>query len=109
VLPRAVFSPVTRIFEGQPAGEAREGDAEDRDEVAEPIRSAWLWGDGWLRACAVRASRYAPSLDPQLFATRGGDDPIVSAELAALAAAAGGGLDSPLRAARAAAPEGKAC
>jgi ATP/ADP translocase len=109
VLPRAVFGPVTKIFEGRPAGGEEEGVAADRDEVAEPIRSAWRWGDAWLRACAVRASRYAPSLDSQLFATGGGDDPIVSAELAALAAADRRGVDSPSRAAGTAAPEGKAC
>jgi AAA family ATP:ADP antiporter len=84
VLPRAVFRPVTKIFESPPVDDERK-DAADRDDVAEPIRSAWLWGDGWLRACAVRASRHAPSLDPRLFATGGNEDPIVSAELAALA------------------------
>lgn len=84
VLPRAVFKPVTRIFEQVPAKEEAEGPAADRDDVAEPIRSAWLKGDGWLRACAVRASRHSPSLDPQLFGTGDVDDPIVKAELAAL-------------------------
>ena len=62
----------------------REGATADRDDLAASIRSAWRWGDGWLRACAVRASRHAPSIDPNLFATGGNDDPIVSAELAAL-------------------------
>ena len=87
VLPRAVFRPVIAIFEEKSVDDEREGPAADRDEVAEAIRSAWLSGDGWLRACAVRAARFAPSLDPQLFATGGNDDPIVKAELAALAAA----------------------
>ncbi len=109
VLPRAVFRPVTRIFEGKSVDDEREGVAADRDDVAEPIRSAWRWGDGWLRACAVRASRHAPSLDPQLFATGGDDDPIVSAELAALSAAGPRGFDSPPSAARTASPEGNAC
>ncbi len=83
VLPRAVFRPVSRVFEGTVA----EADVADRDDVAEPIRSAWRWGDDWLRACAVRASRFAPSLDPAIFETGGFKDPLVSAELAALAAA----------------------
>ena len=109
MLPRAVFRPVTRIFEEEAVDGEREGAAADRDDVAEAIRAAWQWGDGWLRACAVRASRFAPSLDPQLFATGGGDDPIVSAELAALAAAGPSGLDSPLRATKAASPGGNAC
>ena len=109
VLPRAVFRPVTKIFEGRPVGDEQERAAADRDDVAEPIRSAWRWGDGWLRACAVRASRHAPSLDSQLFATGGDDDPIVSAELAALSAAGPRGFESPPFAARAASPEGNAC
>jgi len=89
VLPRAVFRPVTKIFEPKLEGEEKEGDAADRDQVAEPVRSAWRSGDGWLRACAVRASRHAPSLEPDLFASGGNDDPLVSAELAALAALGG--------------------
>ena len=66
-----------------PAREEVEG-AAARDDVAGPIRSAWAKGDGWLRACAVRASRHSPSLDPELFRTGDVDDPIVKAELAAL-------------------------
>jgi hypothetical protein len=109
VLPRAVFRPVTRIFEEKSADDERKGATADHDDVAEAIRSAWLWGDGWLRACAVRASRFAPSLDPQLFATGGNDDPIVRAELAVLSDTGPGGLDSPLHPARTAVPEGNAC
>jgi len=86
VLPRAVFRPVARLFEPKPASDAPKEVAPDRDDVAEPIRYAWRLGDGWLRACAVRASRYAPSLDPELFASGGNDDPLVRAELAALSA-----------------------
>ena len=86
VLPRAVFRPVSRIFEGEAAVEEREGVAAEHDEVSESIRSAWRWGDSWLRACAVRASRYAPSLDRSVFETGGNEDPLVKAELAALSA-----------------------
>jgi ATP:ADP antiporter, AAA family len=109
VLPRAVFRPVTRVFEKKPADDANEGAPEDHDEVAESIRSAWLWGDGWLRACAVRASRHARSLDRTLFATGGADDPIVSAELAALSAAGPPGPGAPPHATRTAAPGGNSC
>jgi len=109
VLPRAVFRPVTRIFEVESVENERGDTSGDGDDVAEPIRSAWRWGDGWLRACAVRASPYAPSLDPQLFATGGTEDPIVSAELAALSAAGPRGVDSPPRAATSTSPEGTAC
>jgi hypothetical protein len=87
VLPRAIFRPVTKIFEPTPIRGEGEGAAGDRDDVAESIGSAWRWGDGWLRACAVRTARYAPSLDPGLFASGGLEDAIVSAELAALSAA----------------------
>lgn len=84
VLPRAVFRPVSRIFEGEAAVEEREGVTAEHDDVAESIRSAWRWGDGWLRACAVRASRHAPSLDRSIFEAGGNEDPLVKAELAAL-------------------------
>jgi hypothetical protein len=97
VLPRAVFRPVTRLFEG-PAAEA-EANASPPDAVSEPIRSAWRSGDAWLRACAVRASRHAPTLDAELFATGGGDEAIVTAEVAALSAAvlAAAAASAPLR------------
>jgi ATP/ADP translocase len=91
VLPRGVFRPVTRIFERKSADDEPGGASGDRDDLAESIRSAWVSGDGWQRACAVRASRHAPAIDPQLFATGGNDDPIVQAELAALSAAARAG------------------
>jgi hypothetical protein len=109
VLPRAVFRPVTRIFEEKPADDGGKGATADRDDVAEAIRAAWQWGDGWLRACAVRASRFAPSLDRQLFATGANDDPIVSAELAALSAVGPDALDLPRQRAKTALPEGNAC
>lgn len=109
VLPRAVFRPVTRIFERRPEGPDGKDASAERDDVAESIRSAWLWGDGWLRACAVRASRYAPSLDPELFATGGTADPIVRVELAALSAPDPRGVHSERPAAKAVSPEERRC
>jgi AAA family ATP:ADP antiporter len=109
VLPQAVFRPVTRMFEVKLVDDKPEGATEDRDDVAESIRSAWRSGDGWLRACAIRASRHAPSLDPQLFATGDNDDPVVRAELEALSAAGPRRVDSPPRGAGSASPGGNAC
>jgi hypothetical protein len=83
VLPRRVFRSVVRIFE-QDAKTAAE-DAADAGRLAEWIRFAWETGDAWLRACAVRASRHSPAFDRALFATGDGGDPIVRAELDALA------------------------
>jgi hypothetical protein len=87
VLPRAVFRPVTRLFEVMPAKKGHDESAAEAAALDEAIRTAWRLGDGWLRACAVRASRFAPSFDPELFVSGGGDDPLVTAELAALSAA----------------------
>ena len=84
VLPRAVFKPVSRIFEKE-AMESPEK-ASDPDQVAEWIRGAWETGDAWLRACAVRASRFASTFDRNRFATGDGGDPMVRAELEALSA-----------------------
>lgn len=109
VLPRRVFRPVTKIFEGKSVDNEKKRASADGEEVAEAIRSAWLWGDSWLRACAVRASRFAPTLDPKLFATGGNDDSIVSAELAALTSADRRVVDSPLHVARTVSSEGTAC
>jgi HEAT repeat protein len=82
VLPRAVFRTVSRIFEKEamaaPAG------VPDPDRLAEWIRVAWETGDAWLRACAVRASRHAPTFDRSRFATGDGGDKMVRAELEAL-------------------------
>src|SRR5262245_36598870 len=78
VLPRVVFKPVSRIFEKE-AVEPPEG-ASHTDPLAESIRGAWETGDAWLRACAVRASRFAPTFDRNRFATGDGGDPIVRAE-----------------------------
>jgi ATP/ADP translocase/HEAT repeat protein len=86
VLPRAVFKPVSRIFEKE-AMEPPRG-ASDPEQVAESIRGAWETGDAWLRACAVRASRFAPGFDRSRFAIGDGGDPTVRAELEALSAGA---------------------
>lgn len=91
VLPREVFRPVSRIFEESPAAPEAEEPAGERDDVAEPIRSAWKWGDAWLRACAVRAARFAPSLDRTIFEVGDQGDPLVRAELAALRGLGPGG------------------
>ena len=83
ILPHAIFRHVSKVFEEKPA-KGREAAAGENEPLAESIRLAWRSDDGWLRACALRASRHAPALDPGLFATGGGDDPLVLAELAAL-------------------------
>jgi len=87
VLPRAVFRPVTKIFEGKLVDES-EG-APDADSVAKWIGAAWRSQDAWLRACAVRASRCLPTFDPRLFATGGGDNPVFLAELEVLSSDGG--------------------
>jgi hypothetical protein len=87
VLPRSIFRHVSRVFEPKPS-QAPSNAAGEGDPLGEAIRIAWRSEDGWLRACAVRASRQAPDLDRDLFATGGGDDPLVQAELTALAGAA---------------------
>jgi ATP/ADP translocase/HEAT repeat protein len=87
VLPRSIFRHVSRVFEPKPS-QAPSNAAGEGDPLGEAIRIAWRSEDGWLRACAVRASRQAPNLDRDLFATGGGDDPLVQAELTALAGAA---------------------
>ncbi|HET6373219.1 MAG TPA: hypothetical protein VFG76_07925, partial [Candidatus Polarisedimenticolia bacterium] len=86
VLPRAVFRHVSAIFEKETFEQP--GDAHNPERLAESIRMAWETGDAWLRACAVRASRFAPTLDHGLFAAGDGGDPMIRAELAALSAGA---------------------
>jgi HEAT repeat protein len=70
LLPRAVYRPLGETFE-RPADVAP--DPERTDVTPDParvvrplghwIRMAWESEDAWLRACAVRASRYDSSLD----------------------------------------------
>jgi CRP-like cAMP-binding protein len=83
VLPHSIFRHVSKIFEEKPASD-REGAVAEGERLAESIRVAWRSEDRWVRACAVRASRHAPALDPSVFADGGGDDPLVLAELTAL-------------------------
>jgi ATP/ADP translocase/HEAT repeat protein len=84
VLPHKVFQHVSRIFEQGP--KKTETAVAEGEPLAEAIRLAWRSDDVWLRACAVRASRHAQALDRSLFATGGGDDPLVQAELASFSA-----------------------
>ena len=87
VLPRKVFHRVEEIFE--------DGDRDPEAPLALPsegdlthaIELAWHHGDGWLRACAVRAARGAPWIDPGALFVSGPEDEIVRAELDALGAA----------------------
>ncbi|HYV51649.1 MAG TPA: hypothetical protein VE910_07075, partial [Dongiaceae bacterium] len=65
VLPGGVFRAVTRIFEGEAREDTPTIDSTRDLEVA--IRFAWEAGDEWLRACAVRASRYLPEMNPDQF------------------------------------------
>jgi len=109
VLPGPVFRLVAKVFEWQPAHDEGEGAIADRDDLAESIRAAWRWGDAWQRACAVRASRLARSLDPRLFADGGNDDPMVRAELLALPTAVARGDDSPRDAASKASMRSGSC
>jgi len=85
VLPRRIFRHVSRIFEPQ-AVKGLETPVVEGEPLADSIRAAWRSEDGWLRACAVRASRHATGFDARLFATGGGDNTLVLAELEALSA-----------------------
>jgi HEAT repeat protein len=82
ILPASVFRPVSRIFEEKPA----DAEAEERPEgsdLAGWIRAAWSSGDAWLRACAVHASRHAPSLTARAFALGAEESSVVRAEVEA--------------------------
>ena len=86
VLPHRVFRHVSRIFE-EPPSKDPEAATHDGDTLAGSIRAAWQSEESWLRACAVRASRRSAGFDSGLFATGGGDDPLVLAELESLPSA----------------------
>ena len=75
-----MFRHVTRIFEPPSVGTV----AAVEDPLVASIRTAWKSDDVWLHACAVRASRHAKDFDRSLFATEGGDHPLVRAELDSL-------------------------
>jgi hypothetical protein len=81
-LTRSVFKAVRKVFEPPVTVES---DAEpEADPVARWIELAWKSEDPWLRACAVRASRFAPSFDRRRLATASDDNALVREEIAAL-------------------------
>ena len=94
VLPRRVFDELRKVFDERYVIEPILPD--DSDALGDSIRTAWRSEDGWLRACAVRASRATPALDLRIFV----DDPIVREELGALFAAADRERDAANAAAR---------
>ncbi len=81
VLPRSIFVPVRRLFEEVPAATAATDTA---DPLAPWIDAAWKSEDGWLRACAVRGSRFSPGSDPARFMAADDPDPHVREEILAL-------------------------
>jgi hypothetical protein len=84
VLPRAVFRHLEDLFETH-ATPVEPQEDELRRGLAGWITNAWRSGDAWLRACAVRASRWAPDLDQALFNTSEPEpSSIVRAELHAI-------------------------
>jgi hypothetical protein len=85
-LPRSVFKAVRKVFEPPvPAKAEAEPDAEPgSDAVARWIELAWKSEDPWLRACAVRASRFVPSFDRRGLAAANDDHVLVREEIAAL-------------------------
>src|SRR5436190_3340313 len=80
-LPRAMFRPVSRIFES-----TEEEEEVDRGTPAESLNAlleaAWKSDDAWLRACAVRASRHVPGWTGADFSADA--HPLVQAELQSL-------------------------
>ncbi|HET9250508.1 MAG TPA: Npt1/Npt2 family nucleotide transporter, partial [Candidatus Eisenbacteria bacterium] len=80
ILPRQVFHHVMEIFEGN---DPRPSPADLRPaDVDAWVRAAWDSQDPWLRACAVRASRWALGPDPEWLLADGHE--VVRAELEAL-------------------------
>jgi len=95
ILPRRPFQFVRSIFEppdrpSAPA-ESDEAAAIKAALVHEAIERAWEGGDGWLRACALRAAQVVPGFDLDGLLGEGGaggrlngdqpEDPLVMAEL----------------------------
>jgi len=76
-----LFRPVRKIFEEAPIPPA--GQVEGSDPLAVWIEEAWKSEDAWLRACAVRASRFLAAFDRRSFTGDGGA-PMVRDELAIL-------------------------
>jgi HEAT repeat protein len=81
VLPRSIFVPVRRLFEEVPTATGEDAGA---DPLAPWIDAAWRSEDGWLRACAVRGSRFSPGSDPASFLAADDPDPHVREEILAL-------------------------
>jgi hypothetical protein len=81
LLPRETFTPVRRLFETAPL----EAEATN-DPLALALGAAWESGDEWLRACAVRGSRFAPAFDTTCFAKSDASEVHVQQELVARAA-----------------------
>ena len=67
MLPRAIFRHLEELFETTAAPQVEIQPEELGRDLSGWIASAWRSGDAWLRACAVRASRWATGLDPSLF------------------------------------------
>lgn len=90
VLPRKLFRMVGEMFDVRESPETAEKQETPPGErqLTDAIRLAWREGDSWLRACAVRASRVAPWIDPATFFVGGPEDSMVQGELDALRAAA---------------------
>jgi hypothetical protein len=77
-----VFTPVSKIFEEGRKDIPLDGPKPDR--LSDWIGMAWASDDGWLRACAVRASRSVPGFDRGRFDAGDGGDALVRTELEAL-------------------------
>jgi len=79
LLPRPVFQPLSQVFES-----ARTDAVPAEQPLGNWIRMAWNSEDAWLRACAVRASRYDPTIDLGSLALEDGVPEIVRGEIIAL-------------------------
>ena len=79
-LPRSIFKHVRQLFEEAAPPDPDEAPIED--PLARWIEAAWDSDDGWLRACAVRASNFSPSFDPRRFTAAPEADPRVRDEIA---------------------------
>jgi HEAT repeats len=82
ILPRPVFHHVMEIFEETARGPSREPPGPS--DLDAWFRAAWDSQDPWLRACAVRASRWGQGPDPSWLSADGPG--VVRAELDALRA-----------------------
>jgi ATP/ADP translocase/HEAT repeat protein len=110
ILPRKHFGSVLAFFETRNSDGSAEWTA-GPDKVAQCIWRAWESGDGWLRACAMRAARVVPQMELSAFTPTEGDDPFVTAEFESLslAIAEKAGLNDRTMAGGPAASRGVAC